>query len=133
MSEKERSQQRANHFAEIVSEVVNPVVAQEERTHEWEFIARDADDDYDDVAWSLHNGSREIIEQYAATKSTGADAMYVLEKPHKFLDGVAEFIENMDVATSEKEYMTRKFGYWHCMECDAEAYSIESGDEEPCE
>lgn len=121
MSEQERSRKRASLFAEIVSAVVNPVIEDEHVAHDWFFHSVED--------WQESSGSRDLIEEFATTLSDARNAVYAIQKPHKYLAQIAEWIEGMssyDFSThssntrgwlEERSEMIAKFGFWQCGNC----------------
>jgi|APGre2960657373_1045057.scaffolds.fasta_scaffold128617_1 hypothetical protein len=124
MSEKERSQQRASLFAEVISAVVNPVIEDEHVAHDWAF--------YNSDDWEQSSGSRGLIEEFASTLSDASSAVYAIQKPHKYLEEIAEWIERMDTVAFEKRAMIDKFGFWQCQQCSRQSTYRPEDDEESC-
>lgn len=124
MSEQERSRKRAALFAEVVSAIVNPVVEDEHVAHDWAFY--ECDD------WEQSSGSRALIEEFATTLEDASSAVYAIQKPHKYLEEIAEWIEGMDTIAMEKRAMIEKFGFWQCQQCSKQSTFRPEHDEVSC-
>lgn len=124
MSEQERSRKRAALFAEVVSAIVNPVVEDEHVAHDWAFYGCDD--------WEQSSGSRALIEEFATTLEDASSAVYAIQKPHKYLEEIAEWIEGMDTIAMEKSAMIEKFGFWQCQQCSKQSTFRPEHDEVSC-
>ena len=123
MPESKSSAYTTRVFAEVMSELLAPVV---EKAHEVYFVASDE--------WKYKDSSRDVIEDYAKSSArTVADAFYIIEKPHKFLEEIAEWIENQPGLKMMKKYEIEPFGSYECENCHREFGSrYDAEQEEDC-
>lgn len=105
---------------EVFARVLDSALGVEVLAHEWSFVQSDE--------WELHNGSRELIEDFAATRGSASAAIDVIQKPHHYIDDVVEYIK--DNLGFEARYAIEKFGEWQCDRCFATTTNIEDYDEE---
>lgn len=119
MPESKQSEYTARVFTELMSELLTPVV---EKKHEVSF--------YENSEWKYKMSSRDVIEDFAkATAKNVSDAFYIMEKPHKFLAEIAEWIEQQPGLRMMKHYEIEPFGYYECDNCHREFGSMYQAEE----
>lgn len=114
MPEGKQSEYTARVFKELMSELLSPVI---EKEHDVFFVENNE--------WKHKDSSRDVIEDFAkATAKTVDEAFYIMEKPHKYLEQIAEWIESQPGLRMMKHYEIEPFGSYRCDACDREFGSV---------